>query len=256
MQRLNARVCVVTGAGRGIGKGIAQRLLEEGARVWICDTHRERLAQAAQELAVLGDVGQSLTDVSNRAAVAAMCTAVLDRWGRVDVLVNNAGIARVQPFLDLSDADWEQTLAVNLRGPFICAQIFARQMIAQGGGVIINIASTNGLRGQPRLVDYGASKAGLLNLTLSLAVELADVGIRVNAVCPGSIWTELSSESGWSDAAWERLRTQIPQRRMGEPADIAAAVAYLASDDARFVTGHALVVDGGLLAPQFHLPLE
>jgi NAD(P)-dependent dehydrogenase (short-subunit alcohol dehydrogenase family) len=254
MNRLTDRVCIVTGAARGIGKGIALRLLEEGARVWICDVRAEGITQSVADLSALGEVTGSVTDVSRRDQVEAMVAAVVERWGRVDVLVNNAGIAHHASFLEIEDTDWDRILDVNLRGTFLCSQIAARRMVAQGdGGSIINIASTNGLRGQPGLLPYGASKAGIINLSQSAALELGEYGIRVNALCPGTVWNEMSAEAGMDEAYWDDLRSYTALNRLGTPADIAAAAAYLASDDAGWVTGHVMVVDGGLTARQLRI---
>ncbi len=257
MKRLDDRICVVTGAARGIGKGIARRLLEEGGRVWICDVRAEGLRQTVADLSALGEITGAHTDVSRRDQVQAMIDAVIERWGRLDVLVNNAGIAPHAAFLDVRDEDWDRVLDVNLRGTFLCTQIAARRIVTQGmGGSIVNIASTNGLRGQPGLAAYGASKAAIVNLSLSAALELGEYGIRVNALCPGTIWNEMSAEAGMDDAYWDALRSHTALNRLGEPADIAAAAAYLASDDAAFVTGHVMVVDGGLTARQLDLRME
>jgi len=257
MNRLEGRVCIVTGAARGIGRGIAQRLLEEGARVWICDVRADGLRQTVAELSALGEIAGEPADVSQRDEVQAMIDAVVERWGRLDVLVNNAGVAHHATFLDIDDADWDRILDVNLRGTFLCSQIAARRMVAQRtGGSIINIASTNGLRGQPGLAPYGASKAAIINLSQSAALELGEHGIRVNALCPGTVWNEMSAEAGLDDAFWDDLRSHTALNRLGAPADIAAAAAYLASDDAAFVTGHAMVVDGGLTARQLNLRME
>jgi NAD(P)-dependent dehydrogenase (short-subunit alcohol dehydrogenase family) len=254
VRRLEGRVCIVTGAARGIGKGIARRLLEEGGLVWICDVRDEGVKQSVRDLSAFGEVGGGITDVAKREQVEAMVVAVGERWGRVDVLVNNAGIAHHAAFLDIADADWDRILDVNLRGTFLCSQIVARRMVAQGtGGSIVNIASTNGTRGQPGLAPYGASKAAIINLSQSAALELGEYGIRVNALCPGTIWNEMSAEAGMPEAYWDELRSFTALNRLGEPTDIAAAAAYLASDDAGFVTGHAMVVDGGLTARQLNL---
>lgn len=257
MRRLEGRVCIVTGAARGIGKGIAQRLLEEGGIVWICDVREEGVKQSVRELSTLGEVGGGVTDVGKRDQVEAMVAAVVERWGKVDVLVNNAGIAHHAPFLEIEDKDWDRILDVNLRGTFLCSQIVARRMVAQGaGGSIVNIASTNGTRGQPGLAPYGASKAGIINLSQSSALELGEHGIRVNALCPGTVWNEMSAEAGMLEEYWDELRSYTALNRLGEPADIAAAAAYLASDDAGFVTGHVMVVDGGLTARQLNLKTD
>lgn len=254
MKRLEGRVCIVTGAARGIGKGIAKRLLDEGGIVWLCDVREDGIKDAVRDLSVLGEVGGGITDVAKRDQVEAMVAAVVDRWGKVDVLVNNAGIAAHAAFLDITDADWDRILDVNLRGTFLCSQIVARRMVEQGtGGSIVNIASTNGTRGQPGLAPYGASKAAIINLSQSAALELGEYGIRVNALCPGTIWNEMSAESGMPDEFWDELRSYTAVNRLGEPTDIAAAAAYLASDDAGFVTGSVLVVDGGLTARQLNL---
>ncbi len=257
MSRLQNRTCIVTGAARGIGKGIAKRFLEEGANVWICDLCQEALDAALDDLAHLGSVAAGIADVGRRDQVEAMTEAVISRWGRVDVLVNNAGVALAAPLLEVDDADWDRVLATNLRGTFLCLQAVARRMVAQGtGGVILNIASTNGLRGQPTLAAYGASKAGIINLTQTAALELGRHGIRVNAICPGTTWTELSASVGWADDVWADLRAHAALGRLGTVEDVAAAAAHLASDEAAFVTGVAHVVDGGLLARQIMIAPE
>jgi NAD(P)-dependent dehydrogenase (short-subunit alcohol dehydrogenase family) len=257
MNRLRDRVCIVTGAARGIGKGIARRFLEEGARVWICDLSAEAVEAAVADLTALGPIAGGVTDVSQRDQVEAMVAAVVEAWGRVDVLVNNAGVAQTAAFLEIEDAEWDRIMETNLRGTFLCSQVATRQMVAQGkGGAIVNIASTNGLRGQPMLAAYGASKAGVINLSLTAALELGAHAIRVNALCPGTIWTELSARAGWSDELWAEIISHTALGRFGYPQDIAAAAAYLASDDASFVTGAVLVVDGGLTARQLNIAGE
>ena len=254
MNRMNGKVCIVTGAGRGIGKGIARRLIREGGKVLICDINAELLDETVAELAIDGEIAGSVTDVGNREQVQAMVDGVVARWGRIDVMVNNAGIARANAFLDITDSDWDRIMNTNLRGTFLCSQFAARQMVAHGtAGSIVNIASTNGTRGQATLADYGASKAGIINLTQTCALELGSYGIRVNAVCPGTIWSEMSAGTGWDDEIWNEIRSATAIGRFGTPDDIAAAVAYVASDEAGFVTGSFMVVDGGLTARQLNL---
>ncbi|MEA2512188.1 MAG: hypothetical protein QOJ59_1675 [Thermomicrobiales bacterium] len=254
MKRLQDRVCIVTGAGRGIGKGIAERFLAEGARVWICDMRPDSVPKAVAELQKLGPADGSVTDVARRDQVEGMIDAVVERWGQLDVLVNNAGGGTGAPFLEITDADWDRDLDNNLRGTFLCTQVAARRMVAQGkGGSIINIGSTNGLRGQADLAPYGAAKAGVINLSMSAALELGEYGIRVNALCPGTVLSGPSTDNPGDEERRGELRAHTALKRLGTPADIAAAAAYLASDDAAFVTGHALVVDGGLTARQLNL---
>jgi NAD(P)-dependent dehydrogenase (short-subunit alcohol dehydrogenase family) len=254
MNRLQDRICIVTGAAQGIGKGIAKRFLEEGAAVWIADVNGEGIETAVEELTALGPVAGDTADVGKRDQVAATIEAAVERFGQLDVLVNNAGIARHAAFVDVEDVDWDRVLDTNLRGAFLGTQLAARRMIAQGtGGAIVNIASTNGLRGQPMLAPYGASKAGIINLSQTAALELGRQGIRVNALCPGTVWNEMSERAGWDDELWTAIRSHTALDTFGTPADIAAAAAFLASDDARFVTGAVMVVDGGLTARQLNI---
>lgn len=254
MTRLEGRVGIVTGAARGIGKGIALRSLEEGARIWICDINADGIRSSVADLSSHGEIDGGLTDVSNRASFQSTIDGVVAKWGRLDFIVNNAGIAHHAALLDVEDADWDRILDVNLRGAFYGTQIAARQMVTQGsGGAIVNIGSTNGLRGQPGLAPYGASKAAIINLSMSAALELGEYGIRVNALCPGTVWNEMSAEANRDAAYWDELRRHTAVGRLGVPADIAAAAAFLVSDDASFLTGQAMVVDGGLTARQLLL---
>ncbi len=249
--RFTNKIAVITGGGGEIGRATAERFAREGATVIIVDLNRELAEMAAAEIiAASGAAWAFQADVARRDQVEAMADAVIARHGRIDILCNIAGIAPPAPFLETTDESWNTTLDVNLKGVFLCSQIVARRMVALGvKGNIVNMASTNGLVGEVGLVAYNASKFGVVGLTMTIAIELAPHGIRVNAVAPGMIRTKLSQAV--LDADPELARTyfqdKIPMARFGEPQEVAAAVAFLASEDAGFITGHSLVIDGGQL---------
>lgn len=249
--RFTNKIVVITGGGGEIGRATAQRLAREGATAVIVDLNRGLAEAAAAEIIAGGGSAWAFQmDVAHRDQVEAMAEAVIQRHGRIDILCNIAGIAPPAPFLETSDDNWKATLDVNLKGVFLCSQIVARRMVALGvKGSIVNMASTNGLVGEVGLVAYNASKFGVVGLTMTIAIELAPHGIRVNAVAPGMIRTKLSQAV--LDADPELARTyfqdKIPMARFGEPQEVAAAVAFLASEDASFITGHSLVIDGGQL---------
>jgi 3-oxoacyl-[acyl-carrier protein] reductase len=257
MASLEGRRAIVTGASRGIGFAIADRFLREGASVLICDIASERLHTAESRLASLGSVRAVIADVS----VADDCQRVIDEsisWsGGVDIVVNNAGIARFSSFVDHSEEDWDRTLAVNLKGVFLLSQRAARSMIAGGtGGVILSTASANGHVAEPLVAAYNAAKAGVVLLTQTMAVELAPYGIRANCVAPGHIGpTELATDGGASDAFLESLEAANPMGRLGRLDEVASLFTFLASDEAPFITGQSIVIDGGQLAVQFGCPL-
>jgi len=249
MRRFEDQVAIVTGAAHGIGAATARRLAQEGAAVVVEDLDTNGAEAMADVLR--GEGGQAIgvgVDVTQRGQVEAMLDAALTAFERVDVLANIAGIAHSEPFLAITDEWWDRTLAVNLTGVFLCSQVVARHMVEQAiEGRIVNMASTNGLVGEADLAHYNASKFGVVGLTMTMAIELGPYKIRVNSVCPGLIKTRLTQPSR-QDPAWtaDYLR-KIPMERFGEPEEVAAAVAYLASTDSGFITGHQLVIDGGQL---------
>jgi 3-oxoacyl-[acyl-carrier protein] reductase len=248
--RLQGKAALVTGGGRGIGRAIARKFLEEGARVLIADVAPGRAESAARELLALGEVHGVQADVSRAAEVDALVRRALELWGRVDVLASNAGIARFAPFLEMTESDWDRTMEVNLKGMFLVGQRVAREMVARGGGAIVNMASTNGILGERQLAAYNASKAGVILLTKTMALELAEHGIRVNCVSPGFIDTEITLEAGAGEAFKREYARKIPLRRLGRPEEVASVFAFLASDEASFITGESVVVDGGQISEE------
>jgi 3-oxoacyl-[acyl-carrier protein] reductase len=248
--RFDGKIAIVTGGGGEIGRATALRLAREGATAVVVDCDRHQAEKVAAEITSAGGRGWAIqTGVAERDQVEAMARAVFDRHGRIDVLCNIAGIAPPAPLLETADENWDKTIDVNLKGVFLCTQVVARLMARTGGGAIVNMASTNGLVGEAGLVAYNASKFGVVGLTMTAAIELAPYNIRVNAAAPGMIRTKLSRAVLDADPelAQSYLRDKIPMARFGEAAEVAAVVAFLASEDASYVTGHALVVDGGPL---------
>jgi 3-oxoacyl-[acyl-carrier protein] reductase len=244
--RHQGRLALVTGGSRGIGHAIAVSLARDGADLVLVDRSGTGDSPAVEEIRALGvRCHHFRCDIAKSAEVHALAQSVTSEVGPVSILVNNAGLTRDNLFLRLDDDDWDQVLAVNLKGAFHCAKAFSRGMLKSRWGRIINITSVVGQMGNKGQSNYAASKAGLIGLTCSLARELAERSITVNAVAPGFVRTEMTAVL--SEAVQAELLRQIPVGRFGEPEDVGGAVSFLASDDARYVTGQVLRVDGGML---------
>jgi glucose 1-dehydrogenase len=248
--RLQGQVAIVTGAGGGIGKGIVLRLAEEGADVVLVDLDREASQNVARKAEEYGRRTLVLgTNVTSPESVAGMVAQTLEWAGHIDILVNNAGVEIIRPVFEISEADWDKTIDVNLKGAWLCSQAVARAMAqAQRGGRIISIGSIMSEMPTPGEPHYAASKGGILMLTRALALDLAPYNINVNAIGPGVVKNGLSTRGCLSDpASAESMRARIPLRRFGSPRDIGHAAVFLASEEASYVTGVILYVDGGVM---------
>jgi 3-oxoacyl-[acyl-carrier protein] reductase len=243
---LAGRTALVTGASRGIGRAIAEGLARAGAAV--CINYRQQHERAKEALHALEAAGAQgflhQADVSDRVQVAGLVQAVLDRWGRLDILVNNAGQIREGLFLEMTDDEWSSVLRTNLDSMFHCARLAARPMASQGWGRILNLSSVLGSRGGRGQVNYAASKGGINAFTRALAVELAPRGVTVNAIAPGLIATDMTRP--FLEAGTVKLRDLIPMRRAGRPEDVAALAVFLASEEAAYLTGQVIAIDGGM----------
>ena len=250
--RLSGKNAIITGGAQGIGFAIAHKFLSEGANVVIADIDDERGETSAKELSRLGEARFISTDVGERLDVHNLVAASMDAFGEIDCLVNNAGIIIGGDFLDITEDDFDRVLRVNLKGAFLCSQAVARQMVRrvkdQGpAGSIINLSSTNAKLAIPSQIPYTVSKGGVRQLTNVLAQYLAPHGIRVNAIGPGSIATQMLDSVNASPAAKKRVLSRTPMGRVGEPEEIATIAAFLASTDSSYITGQTIYADGGRL---------
>lgn len=259
---LGGRVCIVTGGAQGIGEACARRFAREGAKTVIVDIDDARGQALARDLGGL----YMHCDVGDKADVDAVVAKTIHAHGRIHVLVNNAGIFKAADFLDVTEEDFDAVLRVNLKGAFLMGQAVAREMAKTqpwhgagghiGRGAIVNMSSVNGVLAIPTISSYNVSKGGINQLTRVMALALADKGIRVNAVAPGTIATELAARAVLtSEDAKARIMSRTPMKRLGEPAEIADTVAYLASDAASYITGEIVVVDGGRLTLNYTVPV-
>lgn len=249
---LTGRVCLVTGAAQGIGAACARRFAADGAHVVLADVDDSRGRVLAEELSGLF----IHCDVGDKSQVDSMVAQALSWRGPIDVLVNNAGIFRAADFLDVTEEDFDAVLRVNIKGAFLVGQAVARAMCATGGGSVVNMSSVNGTLTIPTIASYNVSKGGINQLTRVMALALADRNIRVNAVAPGTIATELAAKAVLtSDDAKNRILSRTPMKRLGEPSEIADVVAWLASDAASYVTGEIVTVDGGRMTLNYTVPV-
>mgnify|MGYP001550517066 FL=1 len=249
---LQGRVCIVTGGAQGIGEACARRFARDGALVVVTDVDDTRGQKLAQELGAL----YVHCDVGDKVQVDALVAQTMAAHGRIDVLVNNAGIFKAAEFLDVTEADFDAVLRVNLKGSFLVGQAVAREMARVRRGSIVNMSSVNGVLTIPTIASYNVSKGGINQLTRVMALALADQGIRVNAVAPGTIATELAAKAVLtSEDAKARIMSRTPMKRLGEPSEVADVVAWLASDAASYVTGEIVTVDGGRMTLNYTVPV-
>jgi len=252
--KLANKTAIVTGASQGIGLACAQRLVREGARVMLADVRPEGAAAAE----ALGDAARFFcADVSQKSDVDALFAATLEAFGHIDILVNNAGVTHAADFLDLHEDDFDRVLRINLKSMFLCSQAAARDMVKRSSGCIINMSSVNAELVIPSQVPYVVSKGGVNQLTRVAAISLAQHGIRVNAVGPGTILTELAKQAVLgSPQARHTILSRTPLGRCGEPEEVASIVAFLASDDASYMTGQTLYADGGRMPLNYTVPVR
>ena len=244
MRGLTDKRVLITGGAGGIGAATAARFLQEGARVVVLDRDPAALSRLRAELPALS--GTLRADVSEPDEIGRALDEMNELVGSVEILINNAGVSIRHSFLDIQPKDWREVIGVNLNGVFFVAQQVARRMLEGNGGVILNMGSTNGLIGYPYYADYNASKAGVIELTRTMALELGPA-VRVNAICPGFILTPMQAAE-YTDQMQREFAAKLPLNRLGRPEDVAALFAFLASDDAAFITGQCFVIDGGELA--------
>ncbi|MCE8423627.1 MAG: 3-oxoacyl-[acyl-carrier-protein] reductase [Candidatus Methanoperedens sp.] len=244
--RLKDKVTIITGAGSGIGRETAILFAKEGSKIVIADVNEKAGLEVAETIKNEGgEAFFSILDVSNRAQIRQVVKDTIDKYGKIDVLINNAGIIQDALIVKMTEEQWDRVISINLKGPFNCIQAVVEPMINQGSGVILNISSIVALYGNVGQANYVATKSGLIGITKTLAKELGKKGIRVNAVAPGFIITPMTA--GMPDKILEMMKEKTPLKRLGKPIDIANALLFLASDESSYVNGVVLSVDGGMV---------
>ncbi len=243
---LEGKVALITGGARGIGREIALRLAAQGADIAICDVNARDMENTSSEIRQLGRECLAVkADVTDSKSVQEMVDKILDKFKKLDILINNAGITRDNLVLRMSEDDWDKVIAVNLKGTFVCTKIVSRVMLKQRFGKIVNVASIIGIMGNAGQANYSASKAGIIGLTKSIAKELAPRGVCVNAIAPGFIKTEMTAKL--SEDVQKKMLAVIPLGRFGEPGDVADLVLFLSSESSSYITGQVIQIDGGML---------
>ncbi|MEE9267020.1 MAG: SDR family oxidoreductase [Gammaproteobacteria bacterium] len=254
---IESKVTIITGAAQGIGFACGQRFAQEGARVVLADINTEKGEAAAESIRSAG--GEAIfvgCDVGDKAQVVSLIEKAIERYGRLDVMISNAAVLHIAGILDLEEEDYDRVVRVNLKGFFLTGQAAARQMVAQGGGgSIINMSSIQAVITLPNILTYSICKGGVKSLTVSMALALADKGIRVNAIGPGSIATDMVKQLMVDDAARDKLLSRTPLGRLGDPSEVASVAVFLASDESSYVTGETIYVDGGRLGLNYTVPV-
>jgi len=254
---IESKVTIITGAAQGIGLACGQRFAQEGARVVLADINTEKGEAAAESIRSSG--GDAIfvgCDVGDKAQVVSLIEKTVERHGRLDVMISNAAILHIAGILDLEEEDYDRVVRVNLKGFFLSGQAAARQMVAQGGGgSIINMSSIQAVITLPNILTYSICKGGVKSLTVSMALALADKGIRVNAIGPGSIATDMVKQLMVDDAARDKLLSRTPLGRLGDPSEVASVALFLASDESSYITGETIYVDGGRLGLNYTVPV-
>jgi len=246
--KVKNKIAIVTGSGRGIGKSTVLELAKEGAKVVVSDIDIKECQNVCDEIKKIGsDAIAVKCDISKKSDVDAMIKKTMQKFQKIDILINNAGVVLTKPFVEMTEKDWDFVLDINLKGVFLCTNAVVKQMIKQKSGKIISVASIAGEVGFMNTSAYCASKAGIINLTRELALELSPHNINVNAIAPGVIATKMTEDMLKDKKTKEVLLASTPLGRVGQPEEIGKAVVFLASDDSNFITGHTLVVDGGWL---------
>ena len=256
MMRFADKTVIVTGGAGGIGRACVELFAREGAAVVVADVDADKGEATAAEIAGTGGIASFIeTDVGDAASAAGLVAKTIERFERLDVLVNNAGIIKAADFLEISEADFDSVMRVNLKGAFLVGQAAARKMVEAGKGAIVNMSSANAVLAIPNQIPYVVSKGAMNQLTNVMAQALADKGVRVNAVGPGSIMTDMLKTIMTDDAARQKILSRTPLGRCGEPLEVAKVVAFLASDDASYITGQCIYSDGGRLGLNYTVPV-